>query len=133
MTPAIPSHARGSNGAHSLEGGPVADPNELTWTLMDEVLRRIEALRERCVDNRDETRCVLASTLIMISELRAALDLRQGGAIAANVDDLYDYMCRRLRAASLRNAIVALDEVSHLLQALRSAWAFMPPEVARNV
>jgi flagellar secretion chaperone FliS len=133
MTSAVPSHAPGSNSAHSLEGGPIVGPHDLTWTLMDDVLQRVEAVRERSVDSREETRHALQSAIMIIGELRAALDLRHGGAIAANVDDLYDYMCRRLQAAGPRNAVAALDEVSHLLQALRSAWAFMVAEVAGSI
>jgi flagellin-specific chaperone FliS len=79
---------------------------------------------------------LLEAAVLLIRELRAGLDLHSGGAIAANVDDLYDYMCRRL-GACLRladatdpmNGLAALHEVSHLLDALRSAWAFMPAEV----
>jgi flagellar protein FliS len=65
----------------------------------------------------------------LIGALRAGLDVHSGGAFAANVDDLYDYMCRRLRAADPWNGLEALHEVSHLLDALRSAWPYMPDEV----
>jgi flagellar secretion chaperone FliS len=93
--------------------------------LMDGALERIDAARG-CDLQKPR---LLQSAVMLIGELRAGLDLHQGGAIAANVDDLYDYMCRRLDAADLENGIAALDEVSHLLDALRSAWAFMPAEV----
>lgn len=134
MTLAVRSSASGTNGAHSpRSGSPADDLHDLTSTRMDNVLQRIAAARRcRSVGNPLETRGVLESAIMIIGELRAALDLRNGGAIAANVDDLYDYMCRRLKAAGLRNGVV-LDEVSHLLQALRCAWAFMPPEVARSI
>ena len=96
---------------------------------MDAALERFEAARgldEQCgaahVDPRH-----LSLAIPIIVELRATLDLHQGGAIAANVDDLYDYMCRRLKCAGLPNGIAALDEVSHLLHALRCAWEFLRP------
>ena len=66
-----------------------------------------------------------------LGELRADLDLAGGGAFAANLDDLYGYMGRRLRSAELADGLAALDEVSHLLEALRTAWAFMPAEVRK--
>jgi len=65
--------------------------------------------------------------MAQIGELRAGLDLQCGGAFAANVDDLYEYMCRRLHTAE--NGLAALHEVSHLLDALHSAWPYMPDEV----
>ena len=46
--------------------------------------------------------------------------------MAANLDDLYDYMGRRLRTTELTDDLAALDEVSHLLDALQSAWAYLP-------
>jgi flagellar secretion chaperone FliS len=67
--------------------------------------------------------------MAQIGELRAGLDLHCGGAFAANVDDLYDYMCRRLKTADPGNGLAALHEVSHLLDALHSAWPYMPDEV----
>jgi flagellar secretion chaperone FliS len=93
--------------------------------LMDGALERIDAARGPAPRRHR----LLQSAVMLIGELRAGLDLHQGGAIAANVDDLYDYMCRRLVAADPENGIAALDEVSHLLDALRSAWDFMPAEV----
>lgn len=78
---------------------------------------------------------LLRTARVILGELRADLDLTIGGAFAANLDDLYDYMGRRLRAADLGEtcggALAALDEVSHLLDALRSAWAFMPADVRK--
>jgi flagellar protein FliS len=95
---------------------------------MDNVCERIETARDR-QGNVGETDRLLASAVMILGELRAALDLPRGGSVAASLDDLYDYMCRRLNAADLPHGFAALDEVSHLLHALRSAWAFMPPEV----
>jgi flagellar secretion chaperone FliS len=103
--------------------------------LMDGVLERLEAASELDEDPAGAGD-LLEAAVLLIRELRAGLDLHSGGAIAANVDDLYDYMCRRL-GACLRladatdpmNGLAALHEVSHLLDALRSAWAFMPAEV----
>lgn len=67
--------------------------------------------------------------MAQIVTLRAGLDRHCGGAFAANVDDLYDYMCRRLQTAESGNGFAALHEVSHLLDALHSAWPYMPDEV----
>jgi flagellar secretion chaperone FliS len=111
--------------------------------LMDGVLERLEAASELDEDGDPAAGDLLEAAVLLIRELRAGLDLHSGGAIAANVDDLYDYMCRRLGAclrladatdpmnglARRTHGPAALHEVSHLLDALRSAWAFMPAEV----
>jgi flagellar secretion chaperone FliS len=111
--------------------------------LMDGVLERLEAASELDEDGDPAAGDLLEAAVLLIRELRAGLDLHSGGAIAANVDDLYDYMCRRLGAclrladatdpmnglARRTHGPAALHEVSHLLDALRSAWVFMPAEV----
>jgi flagellar protein FliS len=128
---------RASHGSRLGQGGPAVDPYGIARLLMDGALERIEAAREHLVNGEQpERQSQLRSAVMIISELRADLDLPRGGAIAANLDDLYDYMCRRLGAsdrlpgaADLQNGIAALDEVSHLLDALQSAWNYMPVEV----
>jgi flagellar protein FliS len=120
---------RASHGSRLGQGGPAVGPYGIARLLMDGALERIEAARERLLDGDAAGQSQLRSAVMIISELRADLDLPRGGAIAANLDDLYDYMCRRLGAADLQNGIAALDEVSHLLDALQSAWNYMPVEV----
>jgi flagellin-specific chaperone FliS len=142
-------------------GGTATDPCGIARLLMDGALERIEAAREHLVNGEQpEKRFLLQAAVVIISDLRADLDLPRGGAIAANLDDLYDYMCRRLGcvacdarafprgmpwsdgeqanacaagacvpAADFSNGIAALDEVSHLLDALQSAWAYLPTQV----
>ena len=121
---------RASHRSRLGQGGPAVNPYGIARLLMDGALERIEAAREHLVNGEQpERQSQLRSAVMIISELRADLDLPRGGAIAASLDDLYDYMCRRLRAADLQNGIAALDEVSHLLDALQSAWNYMPVEV----
>jgi len=107
-----------------------ADLYGISRILMGEALDRIEAARYE----EERSDCLLESAAVLIGELRAGLDLQHGGVFAANVDDLYDYICRRLQVAASGNADgtlanAALGEVWHLLEALRSAWTFMPAEV----
>ena len=134
---------RASHASRLGQGGPAVDPYGIARLLMDGALERIEAAREHLLDGDAAGQSQLRSAVMIISELRADLDLPRGGAIAASLDDLYDYMCRRLGAsdrppgasdrlrgaADLQNGIAALDEVSHLLDALQSAWNYMPVEV----
>jgi flagellar protein FliS len=127
---------RASHGSRLGQGGPAVNPYGIARLLMDGALERIEAAREHLLDGDAAGQSQLRSAVMIITELRADLDLPRGGAIAANLDDLYDYMCRRLGAsarlrgaADLQNGLAALDEVSHLLDALHSAWNYMPVEV----
>ncbi len=123
----------------SNESGLDADPHGFIGVLMDGALQRIRGARDllahspRTAESTEATGPVrlLRTAKVILAELRANLDLQGGGAFAANLDDLYDYMSRRLRAAGLADGLAALDEVSHLLDALRTAWTFMPAEVRK--
>jgi flagellar protein FliS len=54
--------------------------------------------------------------------LKAALDLKAGGKLAADLSDLYAYVCVRLIQANLNSDEAALDECLALVSPLREAW-----------
>ncbi|MCP4995412.1 MAG: flagellar protein FliS, partial [Gammaproteobacteria bacterium] len=54
--------------------------------------------------------------------LQSSLDMEAGGEISHNLDNLYDYMVRRLGEAGASNNPVLLDEVASLLTEVKSAW-----------
>jgi flagellar protein FliS len=54
--------------------------------------------------------------------LKAALDLKAGGKLAADLSDLYAYVCLRLIQANLNSDEAALDECLSLVTPLRDAW-----------
>ncbi|MGE8367462.1 flagellar export chaperone FliS [Cupriavidus sp.] len=62
---------------------------------------------------------------IIDNGLNAVLDHEQGGEISASLEQLYDYMTRRLLLANLRNDPALLTEVDGLLGNLASAWSEM--------
>ena len=110
-------------------GVAAADPHRLIVMLMDGALERIARARGCIVNNAlIDKNHLLSSAVSIIDELRCSLDLANGGAIAANLDDLYDYMCRQLVKANLSNRVETLDEVAHLLGEIRSAWIALPAE-----
>jgi flagellar protein FliS len=126
--------ATGISALASSTAGALADPCGFTRMLIGGALARVKAARQPLA--REATLRQLDCAVALIGELRAGLDLQQGGTFAANADDLYDYICRRLRLAApgeadRRAADPILDEVAHLLEALRSAWTFMPAEVRK--
>jgi flagellar protein FliS len=95
--------------------------------LLDGALERIAGARGAIEHNSPEARNrLLHRTVAIIDELRSSLNLAAGGEIAANMADLYDYSGRLLMRANLENRIDLLDEVSHLLRDIRSAWIQIP-------
>ena len=63
--------------------------------------------------------------------LQASLDKEVGGKLAQDLNGLYDYMTLRLVEASSKNDVAILDEVSGLLNEIKSAWDGIRP--ATNV
>ena len=58
--------------------------------------------------------------------LQDALDFKQGGDIARNLSELYQYVTRRLLHINMKNDLVALGEVRGLMQQVREAWSLVP-------
>lgn len=114
----------------AAHGGVAAsDPHRLIVMLLDGALERTAKARG-CMQRNEtaEKARLIDGTMAIIGELRASLDMRNGGQIAANLAELYDYMCRRLLLATTENKVEMLDEVSTLLHEIRSAWLAIAPE-----
>ena len=127
-------HARSSNLAAyqsaAAHGGVAAsDPHRLIVMLLDGAIERIATARG-CMQRSEtaEKGRLINRAISIVGELRTSLDLRNGGQIAANLAELYDYICRRLLRATTDNRIEMLDEVSGLLHEIRSAWLAIAPE-----
>lgn len=126
-------YARGSNLAAyqsaAAHGGVAAsDPHRLILMLMDGALERITMARG-CMQRGEtiEKARLLNRAVLIVGELRNSLDMKSGGEIAANLGELYDYMCRCLLKATSENRVELLDEVSGLMREIRSAWVAIPP------
>ncbi len=114
----------------AAHGGVAAsDPHGLILMLLDGALERISGARG-CMANKalgDKSQ-LLSRALAIVEELRVSLDLSQGGPLAANLSDLYDYIGRQLTRANAENRVEILDEVAALLQEIRVAWIAIPLE-----
>jgi flagellar protein FliS len=60
---------------------------------------------------------------IVSQGLRASLDHEQGGEIAEQLDQLYDYIVRLLLRANLSNDEAALITAAELLENIAAAWS----------
>lgn len=104
-----------------------ADPHRLIQMLMHGALEKIATAKGHMERGEVAQKGGHISWAISIIDgLRASLDLEAGGEIAQNLDDLYDYMTRRLARANVENDPVLLDEVSSLMKSVKSAWDELP-------
>jgi flagellar protein FliS len=117
-----------SASAHS--GVDAADPHRLIVMLMDGALERIATARGLMSNGTGaaERAQLLHRAVAIIDELRNSLNFKAGGEVSHNLDALYEYMCTRLMQASTSSKPEWLDEVSRLLNEIRSAWLALPAQ-----
>jgi flagellar secretion chaperone FliS len=100
-----------------------ASPHELVRMLMDGFLDRVSAARAQIANNDIAGKGVsLGRALGIIEGLRTSLDADAGGELAENLENLYDYIARRVVQASATNEVAALEEVSALMTQIRESW-----------
>jgi flagellar protein FliS len=100
-----------------------ASPHRLIQMLMEGGLTRIAQARGAM--ERQQTAMkgeLIGKAIAIIGGLREGLDLQQGGELAANLDNLYQYMVSRLLEANVKNDAAPLDEVAGLLRNVKSGW-----------
>lgn len=100
-----------------------ANPVQLIVLLYDGAMTAVATAKgeiER--QNIQEKSRLIIKALAIIEGLRTAIDHKNGGEIAANLNDLYLYMSMQLTNANLKNDQEILDEVLRLLGELRASW-----------
>lgn len=70
----------------------------------------------------------ISKAIAILDGLRSSLNIVNGGEIAQNLDDLYDYMQRQLVVANADNDASKIDEVMGLLREIQEAWNSIPNE-----
>jgi flagellar protein FliS len=70
----------------------------------------------------------ISKAIAILDGLRSSLNIVDGGEIAQNLDDLYDYMQRRLVVANADNDIAIINEVIGLLREIQEAWNSIPAD-----
>lgn len=110
-----------------------ATPHRLILLLLDGALEKVR-IAERAIEhgNIAAKGKTISWAISIIDGLRASLNLELGGAIAANLDQLYDYMTRTLVSANLHSDKSQLEEVERLLREIRSAWKGIESQVDRQ-
>jgi flagellar protein FliS len=101
-----------------------ASPHKLIVMLYDGALVALRTAKTNMTAGNIPAKGAAISKAITIIDngLRVSLDKTSGGAIADNLDALYEYMSRRLFQANLQNDVAIVDEVHNLLADLRGAW-----------
>lgn len=104
-----------------------ASPHHLVQMLMAGALERIALAKASMTRNEIAMKGQNISKAIgIVGGLQESLNIKAGGKIAENLNDLYDYMTRRLLIANSQNNESILDEVSSLIIEIKMGWEAMP-------
>jgi len=109
-----------------------ADPHRMVLMLFDGALRAVRDAERHLAARSIAAKGEAISRAITIVELglRRSVDMKHGGSLPQHLNDLYEYINRRLLMVSLHNDTAALAEVGALLATLRGAWAEIGEHVA---
>ena len=113
----------------SYTGVVDADPHQLIQMLLDGALEKLSIVKGLMKRNDMAKKGeIIGQAIAIVGGLRVSLDMETGGEIAANLDNLYDYIERRLLEANLKNDISIIDESASLLREIKTAWESIPRE-----
>lgn len=104
-----------------------ASPHRLVQMLMEGALERIAVAKASMARNEIAIKGQNIGVAInIVGGLQGSLNKEAGGAIAENLNNLYDYMVNRLLVANSQNDESILDEVSGLMVEIKMGWDAMP-------
>jgi flagellar protein FliS len=120
---AIESYSSGSTATQAA----VANRVELIQMLFDGLIDSLSSARGHIERQsiEDKSKALTRASRIVVG-LQAALDLDKGGELAANLNELYSYIVRRLLHVNVHNDLEALKEVHSLVTEVREAWRQVP-------
>lgn len=105
-----------------------ADPHQLILRLITGAIDRIAqakgAMQQGDAANKGQ---LISKAMGIVNGLNSCLDHDQEGDISTNLSSLYEYMNMTLLQANVESDPAKLDEVSRLLQEIRSAWVQIAP------
>lgn len=109
-----------------------SDPYQIVNMLFDGLLQAVTTARAALGRGDIPTKCeqITRAARLIDEGLKPALDLKQGGELAANLNGLYGYCVQRLTHANARNDDAALAEVSRIIEPVAQGWKQMGGKVA---
>jgi len=111
-----------------------ADPHRLISLLFEALQRSLNAAQDaiKRADVIAKIKHIDNAVRILDEGLKAPLNLKDGGEIAANLNNLYDYCINRLVFANLKNDAAVVKEVIQIIQPIASGWNEIKPQGLMN-
>ncbi|KWU00946.1 MAG: flagellar export chaperone FliS [Vibrio toranzoniae] len=106
-----------------------ASPHKIVQMLMAGAIERLiqgkAAMQAGNIPVKGER---LGKALDIIISLRSCLSMDDGGDIAKNLDQLYEFMITQISAANHKNDPQPIDDVVGIIREIKSAWDQIPNE-----
>ncbi|MBP6483170.1 MAG: flagellar export chaperone FliS [Rhodoferax sp.] len=101
-----------------------ASPHKLVEMLFEGLLSNVGSAAAALERGDVKAKCqhVIVAVRILEEGLKGALNLKEGGDLAANLNGVYDYCVTRLTLANVRNDLTLLQEVRDLIMPVADAW-----------
>lgn len=112
-----------------------ASPHGLVALLFDGFVAALNRAKGalRSGDTAGKCQGIGHAVRIIDEGLRSALNLDSGGKLAADLADLYAYVCMRLTQSNLHSDEAGIDECLTLMAPLREAWHAIGAQVDGTV
>jgi len=106
-----------------------ASPHKVVQMLMSGAIERLiqgkAAMAQGNIPVKGER---LGKALDIIISLRGCLSMEDGGDIASNLDQLYEFMITQITTANQENIPQPIDDVIDIIREIKSAWDQIPSE-----
>lgn len=100
-----------------------ADPYRLVQLMLANVIERLSAARGHLLRQEIAKKAEQVSKAVaVINALDGSLNHEQGGDIAGNLHQLYEYSVLRLTRANAENDAAGLDEVAAIVRTIKEGW-----------
>ena len=102
-----------------------ASPHQLVGLLIDALQQSLASAKGAILsgDIPAKGRAISRAVRILEEGLKAGLDTKKGGELAANLRSVYDYCIFKTTEANFRNDAVLIDEVIRLIQPVADGWS----------
>jgi flagellar protein FliS len=106
-----------------------ASPHKVIQMLMAGAIERLvqgkAAMEQGNIPVKGER---LGKALDIVISLRSCLSMDEGGDVAQNLDQLYEFMISQITLANAENNPQAIDDVVDIIREIKSAWDQIPNE-----
>lgn len=101
-----------------------ASPKKLVVLLYDGCIKNMKLAELSIKENKlDQAHTALIKSQDIIAELASTLNKEQGGQVAQDLNDIYEYLMINLIEANRTKDVTIIQKNREMIEELREAWA----------